>query len=405
MDIELFLLKTFLNLKIERVKRYDEIECNKNIAYVFYNREEFENYFVKNGYTDIDEDMLKLCTFKTTKSNKIIALKGLCDHAIKERKEKEEAEKHKLLNRYLNRLDINNMPRFLKKYLEVPSLQRLKGISYFCGMDYASKNIYDFKEYITRYDHSLTTALLTYKLTNDKKATLAALFHDISTPCFSHVIDYMNGDYEKQESTEEYTEIIIRKDEKLLNLLKEDNIDIEDIIDFKQYSVVDNERPKLCADRVDGIILTGISWTKSVDEEMIDAIVNSLELYDNEDNEKEIGFDSIETAIEVKLINDEIDDYCHSDSDNYMMFLLSKIVKYSIRSGYISYNDLYNYSENKILEILKSINDSYLKEAFLKFERIRKENIPSFDVKSIKRRDINPLVNGTRLQKEQVKHI
>ena len=111
MDIELFLLKNLYNLKIERIKKYDEIECN-------YNKEEFKNYFIKNGYTDIDEDMLKLCTFKTTKSNKIIVLKGLCDHAIRVRKEQKEAEKHKLLNRYLNRLDINNMPRFLKKYLE-----------------------------------------------------------------------------------------------------------------------------------------------------------------------------------------------------------------------------------------------------------------------------------------------
>lgn len=51
----------------------------------------------------------------------------------------------------------------------------------------------------------MTVALLTYKLTNDKVATLAGLFHDIATPCFSHVIDYMNGDYENQESTEEYT--------------------------------------------------------------------------------------------------------------------------------------------------------------------------------------------------------
>lgn len=62
------------------------------------------------------------------------------------------------------------------------------------------------KENITRYDHSLTFALLTWKCTKDKKATLAGMFHDIATPCFSHVIDYMNKDYENQESTEENTE-------------------------------------------------------------------------------------------------------------------------------------------------------------------------------------------------------
>ena len=105
------------------------------------------------------------------------------------------------LQYYLEQLGYSNLPKFLIKYLKTPSLLRLKDISYFCGMDYASKDIYNFSEFISRYDHSLTVSLIVYKLTKDKKATLAGLFHDIATPCFSHVIDYMNQDYEKQEST------------------------------------------------------------------------------------------------------------------------------------------------------------------------------------------------------------
>ena len=50
-----------------------------------------------------------------------------------------------LLNYYLELLGIQEMPEFLKKYLKIPSLTRLKKIGYFCGMDYASKNIYSFK--------------------------------------------------------------------------------------------------------------------------------------------------------------------------------------------------------------------------------------------------------------------
>ena len=100
-------------------------------------------------------------------------------------------------NEYLN--SICKIPRFLNKYLEVPCLVRLKNIGYFCGMDYASKEVYDFREKITRFDHSLTVALLTWKFTHDKKATIAGLFHDVATPCFAHVIDYMNKDYANQE--------------------------------------------------------------------------------------------------------------------------------------------------------------------------------------------------------------
>ena len=147
-----------------------------------------------------------------------------------------------LLQYYLEQLNYKELPDFLIKYLQTPSLLRLKKVGYFCGMDYASKDIYDFSEYISRYDHSLTVSLLVYKLTKDKTATLAGLFHDIATPCFSHVIDYMNKDYENQESTEEYTECILRRDKYLQKCLEEDNIAIDDIIDFKRYTIVDNER-------------------------------------------------------------------------------------------------------------------------------------------------------------------
>ena len=175
--------------------------------------------------------------------------------------------------------ELGEIPEFLIKYLKTPTLLRLKKIGYFCGMDYASKDIYNFSEYITRYDHSLTVSLLVYKLTKNKIAAIAGLFHDISTPCFSHVIDYMNKDYQKQESTEEYTEKILRSDKYLNKCLAEDGIRIDDIINFKKYTVVDNDRPKVCADRVDGVILTGLGWTKNIQKEDIKNIVRDMHIY------------------------------------------------------------------------------------------------------------------------------
>lgn len=90
---------------------------------------------------------------------------------------------------YLSELAPNGRPAFLEKYLSCPSLLRLKNVGYFCGMDYASRGVYNFPEYISRFDHSLSTALLAARFTSDPAAILAALFHDIATPCFSHAID------------------------------------------------------------------------------------------------------------------------------------------------------------------------------------------------------------------------
>lgn len=312
---------------------------------------------------------------------------------------KKEGEKMKtnLYNEYLNLLTQDKIPSFLIKYLTVPSLVRLKNVGYFCGMDYASKNVYSFKEKISRYDHSLTVALLTWKFTKDKKATLAGLFHDIATPCFAHVIDYMNKDYENQESTEEYTEEIIKNDEKLQKYLKEDNISSEAITDFKKYTIVDNSRPKLCADRLDGIILTGIAWTKTIDKNDIIEIVKDLEIYKNEYQEKELGFKTHSVALKTLYTSNEIDKFCHTNEDNFMMELLAEITKLTIDNKIIKYDELYYIDEPTLLGKIRSSKIDELIQLLNKFENIMVADIPVIVLNNVKIRDLNPLVNGIRL--------
>ena len=298
------------------------------------------------------------------------------------------------ITEYLNML--GEIPEFLNKYLDLKILKRLKKVGYFCGMDYGSKHIYDFGYKISRYDHSLSTALLTWKFTKDKRQTLLALFHDISTPCFSHVIDYMNKDYENQESTEEKTETILRSSRKLKQLLKEDNLTLEDITDFKQSPIVDNHRPKLCADRIDGIILTSLGWTKNLTMSEIPNILNNIEVQTNEDNELELGLKSSEVAELLCNLNKDIDKLCHSNEDNYMMELLAEITKYAINNNYITYNNLYEYNEDKLFKILNSTKDTALIIMLNLFKTVTKEEITIKDLPQVKQRKINPLVNGKR---------
>ena len=302
------------------------------------------------------------------------------------------------LKYYLNQLNYSNIPTFLLKYLKTPSLLRLKKIGYFCGMDYASKDIYNFREYISRYDHSLSVCLIIYNLTKDKKMALAGLFHDISTPCFSHVIDYMNSDYERQESTEEFTEYCLKRDKYLIECLKEDNINIDDIINFKQYSIVDNERPKVCADRIDGVILTGIGWTKNISKKDIKEIVGDMSIFKNEENEDEIGFKTLNIAKKVLKVSESIDLYCHSNEDNYMMQLLANITKLAISNKVISYEDLYFYNEEKLFNLLKNENNYELKQLINQFETQKIEDIPEIELPKVKVRNLKPLVNGIRLK-------
>lgn len=298
---------------------------------------------------------------------------------------------------YLISLGYNNIPEFLNKYLSVPSLLRLKKVGYFCGMDYASKNIYNFKEYVSRYDHSLAVALITWKYSKDIKATIAGLFHDVGAPVFSHVIDYMNKDYELQESTEEFTKNIIYNDTQLLANLSKDNINPEEIINFKNYSLVDNDRPKMCADRLDGIILTSLFWTKTFQIKDIKGVIDDIIVFIN-NHEKEIGFNSLSICKKIVEANSIIDEYCHSDADIYMMNLLANIVKIGLDNDYYSYEELYESDEVTLLRTLKmkSQTNEELNTLLHEFENITKELIPKSSINNIKKRIINPIVNGNR---------
>ena len=113
-------------------------------------------------------------------------------------------------------------PEFLKEYIETPAMLRLDGISMFPGCDHTK--ILKIKNFNSRLKHSIGVALIIWNFTKDKKQTLAGLFHDIATPVFKHCIDFMNKDYEKQESTEELTTKFIKDSEEIMALLNKDGI-------------------------------------------------------------------------------------------------------------------------------------------------------------------------------------
>lgn len=92
------------------------------------------------------------------------------------------------------------IPDFLIEYANVKEMQRLKGISMVSACEHTKLIPYNF--FHTRYEHSIGVALIVWNFTKDKKQTIAGLYHDIATPSFSHVVDYLHGDYEKQETTE-----------------------------------------------------------------------------------------------------------------------------------------------------------------------------------------------------------
>lgn len=253
----------------------------------------------------------------------------------------------KELDKYFNILCNNDYPEFINKYLTVKELTRLKGIGQFCGCDYTK--IYNIKYWYSRYDHSIACALMTWNFTKDKVQTLAALFHDLGTPVFSHSIDFMLGDTINQESSELSVKDVIIASEDIKEILNEDNIDIDSVCDLKRYTIIENKKPKLFVDRLDGVFHTVLIWLNTWSIEQIEEVYKDIVVLYNEDKEQEIGFNSKEKAEKfcdaVHLFSMAL----QKNENKYILSYIASATKYLIDEKIIEYNDLYKLSEKEIV--------------------------------------------------------
>ena len=153
----------------------------------------------------------------------------------------------------------------------------------------------------------------------------------------------------------------------------------------------------MCADRLDGILSAGMSWTKLVRlDDALCVIDNSLVAI-NEDGEKEISFTSYDVASYVSYMNSEINRMTNSNEDIYMMILLSRIVKRCLDLKLITYNDLFILQEQDVVDIIEGNidNDIILKTLWDEFKNIKVVPEP-MNVK-VKQKVLRPLVGTFRL--------
>lgn len=258
-------------------------------------------------------------------------------------------------------------PAWLLKYLAAPEMQRLAKVSISCGMDYT--NLYQFKHFCSTFAHSLGVALIVWHFTRDKKQTLAALFHDIATPAFKHSIDFMNGDAETQESTEDRTEQIIRNSRVIMKQLKKDGILPSEVTDYHLYPIADNDLPNLAADRLeytftDGYFLYDI-WT--LDD--IKSFYNNLTVLKNESGLDELAFQDPDLAADFTTRNLSLAAIYHGEKSRANMQFLADITHSMIVAGYLNMDDLYVMSEREIIDWILSCGDKNLSDVFRQYQR------------------------------------
>lgn len=288
-------------------------------------------------------------------------------------------------------------PEWLDAYINIKEMQRIGTISMDCGNDYT--NLFPKHPWYSNLDHSVGVALILWHFTHDKKQTLAGLFHDIATPIFKHCIDFMNDDYEKQESTEEQTTSIIKNSKEIMRLLERDGIKLEEVNDYKIYPLADNDTPKLSADRFEynfscAYIIHPI-W--SIDD--LRECYNDITILTNEEGIVEFGFQHLSLAEKYIHNISKLCPWYINKEDRITMQFLADTCKVMNQKKYLSLKDLYHLPEKEIINKIENCEDKKLAQTFKKFEQARKcyksdhfiTEKYYINVKA-KRRYINPLV-------------
>ncbi len=303
------------------------------------------------------------------------------------------------------------IPEFLEEYIQTPVMQKQAKISVTCGTIYSQ--MYDEMWY-SSLDHSVGVALIVWHFTKDKKQTLAGLFHDIATPVFKHCIDYMNGDYEKQEFTEELTTKMIAESKEIMDLLKRDNIQLEEVDDYHLYPIADNDSPQLASDRLEYTFSNGFGVVKefwNLDE--LAEIYHNIEIQKNEQGLPELGFKNLEMAEKFTFVMSELSCSYIDSKTKFSMQFLADVMRKMADKNLITVEDLYRLSEQEVMQKIENCKQNNIAECFKKWKnatQIKESEIPpggiySVHIDKVKIRCINPLVRISENEYKRVSEV
>lgn len=290
----------------------------------------------------------------------------------------------------------DTVPVFLREFAQTEEMLRLKDIGMDCGCEYTSFSLWDQMRPYRRYEHSLGVALIVYHFTGDIRQTVAALLHDIASPVFAHVVDFMNHDYTKQESTEERTREIIENSQEIKALLDKYGLSPDDVSDYHRYPIADNDTPRLSADRLE-YTLENMNRFLRVDEKILREFYDDLTVGINEDGQQELMFRTPLLAHDFTLYVIRNSGIYVSDPDRYCMERLARILRKAVDKDVIVPSDLY---KTETIVINKLENNETVSDEWQQYRKLRtveksmKQPDDSWLMIDAKKRYIDPYIEN-----------
>lgn len=289
----------------------------------------------------------------------------------------------------------SELPAFLSECLETPPSVRLRKIGMNCGCEYTDfPRFRDLAPY-SRFDHSLGVALIVWHFTGDPAQTLAGFFHDLATPVFAHVVDFLRGDYLRQESTEAGTEAWIAGSEEIRAVLEKYALTVADVCDYHRYPIADNESPRLSADRLEYTLGNAINFGLCSREEA-EGFYGDLVVGTNEDGQDELMFRTGALAEAFSAAALACSAIYVSVEDRYAMQMLAELLRRALLLGVVTEADLYSTEPELIAKLEKNDDTASLWRDFRSYRRILSADRPGPDGEwrtiRAKKRCIDPLV-------------
>ena len=250
----------------------------------------------------------------------------------------------------LSKLYAEETPDFLREACETDALLRLKSVGMNCGCEYADFPRFRALAPYSRFDHSLGVALIVWRHTRDKKQAMAGLLHDVATPVFAHVVDFLKGDYLTQEATEAGTEARIYASNELCAVLKKHRLTVDEVKDYHRYPVADNNSPRLSADRLEYSLgnMKNYGFAKY---STVELLYRDIAVGTNEYGETELVFTHLEQASAFAALALQCGKVYVCDEDRYAMQRLAEVLADALRAGVITPDDL-NTTEPQIIKKL-----------------------------------------------------
>ncbi|MFH1745176.1 MAG: HD domain-containing protein [bacterium] len=278
--------------------------------------------------------------------------------------------------------------------INCPALQRLKGVDqagyfepYFLGTAYS------------RFEHSVGVYLLLKIYNASIEEQIAGLIHDVSHSAFSHCIDYILdvGSEKEHNHQDNLFDEYVRKTE-IPEILKKYNLNLDYILDDRNFPLKENNLPNLCADRIDYSLRTATVYD-GLSEQDKNYILENL-VAENSD----WIFKNFESAKKYATIFFRMNKIYYAGLPSAIMFrTVGDCLKHSLQKKYITEEDLYTTDKIVIEKIKRFIDiDEKLK---LFWERMNnkvkaKNNPENYDAEVFcKSRVVDPLFKDNEILK------